>query len=53
MANKKSPCETCTRVKDPGNCENKRCKDWEVWFLKRWAEIHGYYSRYGSRKETK
>lgn len=31
-----SPCLTCTRVRDPGNCENKLCKDWQPWFIRRW-----------------
>lgn len=31
-----SPCLTCTRVKDPKNCENKLCKDWQAWFIDRW-----------------
>lgn len=47
MANKnQSPCATCTRVKDPSDCENKNCKVWKEWFLRRWKEIHGYSSRY-------
>ena len=40
-----SPCLTCTRVKDPGNCENKQCKVWREWWLKKWEEI-----RNGKRK---
>ena len=32
----KSPCITCTRVRDPKNCENKLCKDWQSWFIGRW-----------------
>ena len=31
-----SPCLTCTRVKDPKNCENKTCKPWQAWFLAWW-----------------
>lgn len=31
-----SPCFTCTRVRDPKNCENKLCKDWQSWFIGRW-----------------
>ncbi len=34
-----SPCLTCTRVKDPENCENKNCKVWRQWFTGRWDEI--------------
>ena len=39
MANE-SPCLTCTRVKDPANCENKNCQAWKAWFLKKWNELH-------------
>lgn len=35
----KSPCFTCTRVRDPINCENKTCKDWQAWFLDRWESM--------------
>lgn len=38
MANNK-PCLTCTRVKDPKNCENKQCWVWQQWWIKRWKEI--------------
>ena len=38
----KSPCFTCTRVKDPENCENKNCKDWQAWFLDRWETMRQY-----------
>ena len=31
-----SPCLTCTRVKNPKNCESKVCKDWQTWFIARW-----------------
>lgn len=37
-----SPCVLCTRVKDPGNCENKNCKVWQKWFLARWELIRGF-----------
>ncbi|MBQ7341013.1 MAG: hypothetical protein IJW41_02460 [Oscillospiraceae bacterium] len=37
-----SPCLTCTRVRDPENCENKGCKVWRQWFIKRWELIHRY-----------
>ena len=32
----KSPCFTCTRVREPHNCENKICKEWQAWFINRW-----------------
>lgn len=34
-----SPCLTCTRVKDPKNCENKSCKDWQAWYIGRWEAM--------------
>lgn len=37
----KNPCETCTRVKDPGNCENKNCRTWREWFVQKWNEMQG------------
>ena len=38
MANENDvkPCLRCTRVKDPGNCENKNCKQWRGWFIDAW-----------------
>lgn len=35
----KSPCLQCTRVRDPQNCENKNCKDWQAWFIDRWEAM--------------
>ena len=34
-----SPCLTCTRVRNPGNCENKTCKEWRAWFIDRWETM--------------
>lgn len=34
-----SPCNYCTRVRDPQNCENKTCKDWQAWFIDRWESM--------------
>lgn len=34
-----SPCVHCKRVKDPKNCENKLCKDWQAWFIDRWETM--------------
>lgn len=44
MTNEKypSPCLSCTRVKDPRDCENKNCMLWRKWFLGRWELIHSY-----------
>lgn len=36
---KQSPCLTCSRVRDPDNCENKLCKDWQAWFIDRWEAM--------------
>ena len=46
MANE-SPCLTCVRVEDPANCENKNCKVWREWFLKKWIEL-----QYGKREKA-
>ena len=42
-----SPCVGCTRVSDPNGCENKNCKDWKGWFLRRWAGIYAYGQQNG------
>lgn len=34
-----SPCDTCTRVEDPINCERKCCKPWQEWWMQRWDEV--------------
>lgn len=34
-----SPCLTCTRVKDPKNCEKKTCHEWSTWFIRKWEEV--------------
>lgn len=35
-ARRQSPCLVCRRVKDPQDCENKLCKEWQAWFIARW-----------------
>lgn len=37
--NSKYPCSTCQRVRDPKNCENKLCKEWQAWFIDRWDSM--------------
>ena len=37
--NRKSPCTTCQRVRDPQNCENKICREWQQWFIDRWEAM--------------
>lgn len=46
----KSPCLSCTRVKDPSNCENKMCVKWRTWFLSEWKQMRAKYIGY-IRKE--
>lgn len=48
-----SPCLTCTRVRDPGNCENKNCRVWQAWFLERWSLIHRYPRKAMEQAELK
>jgi len=31
-----SPCERCTRVENPQNCDFKRCRTWSHWWKRRW-----------------
>ena len=41
MTNEK-PCLNCTKVKEPENCENKKCQEWREWFIKWWEKMrHG------------
>ena len=35
----KSPCLSCTSVKDPSKCENKLCGKWRMWFLCEWEKM--------------
>ena len=51
VKNCQSPCEGCTRVRDPDSCENKNCKEWKAWFLHRWAAIHRYGRCHGVKKK--
>ena len=52
MANlMKYPCDKCKRVKDPEQCDNKRCGMWNSWFLQRWSKIHGWYLKNGGKHE--
>lgn len=34
-----SPCLTCQRVRDPKNCENKLCKEWQDWWIGWWEDM--------------
>ena len=51
MENCQNPCLGCTRVHNPNGCENKLCKEWKAWFLRRWSYIHGYGQQYGIGKK--
>ena len=33
-----NPCDKCTRVPDPDACDNKRCPDWQAWWIPRWEK---------------
>lgn len=39
MLERPSPCLSCTRVKDPRDCENKNCQLWQRWFIARWEAM--------------
>ena len=41
----KKPCDTCTRVFDPRNCENKTCRVWQKWFLQSWEDMRQHCAR--------
>lgn len=34
-----SPCMRCTRVSDPGACDDKSCVKWRRWFVERWDSM--------------
>lgn len=53
MNKSSSPCLTCTRVKDPDSCENKNCKLWKAWFLRRWAGIYRFGQKYGCKRKER
>lgn len=33
-----NPCDKCTRVPNPDACDNKRCPDWQAWWIPRWEK---------------
>ena len=45
MTDSISPCQYCTRVKDPQNCENKNCKPWREWFFTQWEQTRKRYRK--------
>ena len=47
-----SPCLTCTRVRNPSNCENKLCKDWQAWFIDRWDAMRAYVRAQMEQSDT-
>lgn len=42
MNKKPSPCETCTRVKDPEKCRGLKCPIWQTWWLEKWESVRRY-----------
>ena len=45
---KEKPCLTCTKVKDPANCEIKRGPVWQIWFLRKWDEVRKAVQKNGT-----
>ncbi len=43
MSQMLSPCQYCTRVANPKNCENKKCVPWQKWFLNKWEQTRQLY----------
>ena len=41
-----SPCETCTRVKNPESCCNRNCAAWKKWYLDNQKQINGYAKKH-------
>jgi hypothetical protein len=39
------PCDTCSRVKNPADCENKKCLAWQEWFCRKWEELREKFRR--------
>ena len=48
MVNEK-PCLTCTRVKDPADCEIKNCKAWRDWWIEKWEEMRSVVKMDGDK----
>ena len=38
-----SPCENCSRARDPQLCEDKTCGRWRKWFVNRWEQTRQLY----------
>ena len=36
------PCSMCTMVKYPELCDNKKCREWQQWFIDRWDQMRRY-----------
>lgn len=36
---KMKPCDNCTRVPNPEDCDNKRCPEWQAWWKPLWDKI--------------
>lgn len=37
------PCTNCRRTEDPGQCDNKDCRQWRAWFLQSWEQLRRRY----------
>ena len=40
------PCDKCKSV-NARDCENKRCLDWQMWFVKWWNDMRKKYLKDG------
>lgn len=45
------PCDRCTRVRDPENCENKNCVPWRQWYAYRWELLRKQYGLTDFRRQ--
>ena len=45
MTTQLSPCLYCSRVPDPGMCDNKKCRPWQRWFSRRWDDTRQTFCR--------
>lgn len=48
---KLSPCMRCTKVPDPGACDNKDCAAWRKWYIGRWNDMR--FSLRGGMEKVK
>ena len=47
-----SPCDICTKCKNPKRCGNIGCMDWYQWFTAAWDAACGRMKKYPESQET-